>query len=382
MTQPCTDPLAEARALRPLIEAEADATDDAITLTAPVVEAFARSGLFHLMVPAELGGLEAAPGTIIDVFEELSYADGSIGWSVMANASATSYVAFLAPDAAKAIVSVPEGAIAGQFAPNGQLRREDGHYRVSGRYQFGSGIGHATHAGGGGFLLDENDQPETLPSGLPAYMCYFVPRDGIELLDGWDVMGLRGTGSFDYAVKDQLIEPGWAFPIFDNEPRQGGALFRIGAIALAGLGHAGWGLGVAQRALDEIEQMVEAGRARMGGTPLSEQQVFQREFAQKTLALRSVRLLVHDVFERVVDEMERGGSLQPAQMQEMTAATAYMTEVCEAATLFAYRFAGSQGLRNPSLIQRCFRDMFTGGLHVYVDKRTYDDFGKGLLGVS
>jgi hypothetical protein len=69
-------------------------------------------------------------------------------------------------------------------------------------------------------------------------------------------------------------------------------------------------------------------------------------------------------------------------MQEMTAATAYMTEVCEEVTLFAYRCAGSQGLRNPSLIQRCFRDMFTGGLHVYVDRRTYDEFGKGLLGAS
>jgi len=382
MNQPCSEPLAEARALRPLIEAQADATDDAITLTEPVVDAFVRSGLFHLMVPRALGGLEADPDTIIDVFEELAQADGSIGWSVMANASATSYVAFLAPDAAKEIVGKPGGTIAGQFAPNGQLRRDNGHYRVSGRYQFGSGIGHATHAGGGGFLLDANDQPETLPSGLPAYMCYFVPREGIELLGGWDVMGLRGTGSFDYEVREQLIEPGWAFPIFESEPKQGGALFRIGAIALAGLGHAGWGLGVAQRALDEIEKIVEGGRARMGGAPLRDQQVFQREFAQKTLALRSVRLLVHDVFGRIVAEMDRGEALRPAQMQEMTAATAYMTEVCEAVTLFAYRCAGSQGLRNPSLIQRCFRDMFTGGLHVYVDRRTYDEFGKGLLGAS
>ena len=38
---------------------------------------------------------------VLDVFEELAYADGSVGWSLMANASATSYVAFLDEAAAR-----------------------------------------------------------------------------------------------------------------------------------------------------------------------------------------------------------------------------------------------------------------------------------------
>ena len=72
------DPLAEARALRPLIEAEADGSDETLTLTKPLLDGFARTRLFHLMVPAELGGLEADMDTTIDVFEELANADGSI----------------------------------------------------------------------------------------------------------------------------------------------------------------------------------------------------------------------------------------------------------------------------------------------------------------
>jgi len=51
-------------------------------------------------------------------------------------------------------------------------------------------------------------------------------------------------------------------------------------------------------------------------------------------------------------------------------------------TVWAYRLAGSQGLRNPSLIQRCFRDMLTGGLHVFVDRRSYEEFAKGMLGLT
>ena len=77
------DPLSEACALRPLIEAEADAANRDLTLTEPLVEAFTRTQLFHVMVPKELGGLEADSDTLLDVFEELSCADGSVGWTLM-----------------------------------------------------------------------------------------------------------------------------------------------------------------------------------------------------------------------------------------------------------------------------------------------------------
>ena len=118
------DPRALARSLRELFEAEAEATDAGLTLSPAVVEAVTRAGLFHLMVPRELGGSEADTDTILDVFEELAYADGSIGWTVMANASATSYVSFLEPDvAAEMLRGHPEVTTAGQFSPFGSVAR-------------------------------------------------------------------------------------------------------------------------------------------------------------------------------------------------------------------------------------------------------------------
>ena len=141
------DALAEAKKLRPLIESEAEATDRELTLTKPVVEAFTDSKLFHLMVPSELGGLEADSDTIIDVFEELSHQDGSIGWTQMANASATSYCAFLDRAIAEEMVGdKPDQVFAGQFAPRGSAKRDEGGFRVSGSYGFGSGSAHASSA--------------------------------------------------------------------------------------------------------------------------------------------------------------------------------------------------------------------------------------------
>jgi len=378
-----TDPLSLAKSLRPLFEAQADATDTELTMTKPCIDALAKANLFHLMVPKEFGGLEADTDTLIDVFEELAHQDGSIGWSHMANASSTSYCAFLDPAIAREMVAnKPASVFAGQFAPRGQARRAKGGFRVSGSYQFGSGSAHASYLGGGGFVLTDEGAPEMLPIGLPAYLCWFARKDTVEMLGGWDVLGLRGTGSFDYAIPEQVIEEGRAFFLFDPQVKTGGALFRMGATALAGLGHAGWGLGVAQRALDEIEALASGGRARMNGGAIRDQAVFQRTFGEKEMALRSVRLLVHDVFGQIVARLAAGEPMSKPMNADVMGSVAYMTQVAQDVVLFAYQWAGSNGLRNPSVVQRCFRDMFTGGLHIYVDRKSYEDVAKERLGVA
>ena len=55
-------------------------TSSTLPMILPVIDAFTRTGLFHLMVPREFGGSEADTDTILDVFEELAHQDGSIGW--------------------------------------------------------------------------------------------------------------------------------------------------------------------------------------------------------------------------------------------------------------------------------------------------------------
>jgi len=311
-----SDPRADARALRSLVEAEADATDGALTLTPPLVDAFVRTRLFQLMVPQELGGLEADSDTLLDVFEELAHADGSVGWTLMANAAASAYVCFLDPSAAaKMVGSGPDFCAAGQFSPFASVAREDGGYRVSGDFHFGSGVAHARFVGGAGFLLGADRAPETLEDGMPAWLCFFVPRDSIELQGNWDVLGLRGTGSFDYAVREQHVDAGATFWLHSAVVRSGGPLYRIGPVPLAGLGHAGWGLGVAQRALDEVAEIAAGGRARMGQAPLADQPTFQRELGRHVMALQSVRLLVHDVFGRCIERLAAGEPMSPAATQ-------------------------------------------------------------------
>src|SRR5438132_13261142 len=78
------DPKAAARALRPIIEEGAAEAEKCAFIPERVVRAVADAGMWGLLVPRELGGMEVDPETYIDVIEELSYADGSTGWVVMA----------------------------------------------------------------------------------------------------------------------------------------------------------------------------------------------------------------------------------------------------------------------------------------------------------
>ena len=254
------DLLAAARSLRPLVEGEADATDRELTISAPAIEAFAESGLNHLQVPKELGGLEADVDTTLDVLEEVAHQDGSIGWVFMANANATAMCSMFDPDVARQMLEGrPDVVCAGQFVSRGKARRADGGFQVHGRFQFGSGIARATWVGGGALVRDADGNPEANDAGMPKVLAFVVPSDSVEITGNWDVMGLRGTGSFDYSITEQLVEEGRTFWLFDGEPRSGGGVYRLGVVGFAGIGHSGWALGVARRALDEIHDILASG---------------------------------------------------------------------------------------------------------------------------
>ncbi len=376
-----TQPLIAARELRGLIESEADRIEQSQNMTPPIVDALCESGLFRLLVPRELGGFEADSSTILEVCEEIAFADGSVGWSYAQNTTVMAYSAYLAPDHAKRLARAR--AAAGMFAPLGVAHKEAGGFRVSGSYPFGSGCGHSEFMGGTAMEMHDG-QPPAFENGLPLLRAFIVPIERVLIKGNWDVMGLRGTGSFDFEVPEQFVEEGLTFSLFETRPTSGGALYGLGPVPLGTISTCAWALGVARRALHEIVEIVNAGRTRMGGSPLREQQPFQRDLGLHTMALRSARLLAHECYGGAVAAVARGESREGCteRIRETRAAASFVTHVAKAAVVFAYEASGSKGLRNPSRLQRCFRDMFVGASHLVFDERNYVEIAKSRLGLD
>jgi alkylation response protein AidB-like acyl-CoA dehydrogenase len=356
-----TDLVDRARALRELIESEADAAERADTMTAPVIDALRETSLFWLMVPEALGGLETGIVSAITVFEELAYADGSTGWSMMANATATCFAAIYSGDTAIQAMFGGDAPpiVAGMFGPAGQVRPADegDGYVLSGQYQFGSGCAHATWFSAGAMEMHDSELAAT-PAGFPALRVSFVPSDHVDVRGNWDVMGLVATGSFDYVIADEPVEPDFTFLLLEAAHRRGGAHYALGLLGMTAAGHAGFALGVGRRAIDEVVRIARS-KQRLGGEPVAEQQLFQHDLGLHDAAMRD-------------------GAPTLVQAQRMRQATTYATRVAADAARFAYTWAGSSGLR-PGVLQRCFRDIHAGTQHVFVDNNTLTQYAQALL---
>src|SRR5439155_22204210 len=140
------DPIAAARALQPKIQEVAAQIERERQVPASLIADLVHAGLFRMMIPRSLGGAEVDPVTAAQAVEEISVADGSVGWCVMLAAQAALFAGLLPEEHAREIWS-KGGIVAGTARPIGRAvatREPSDGYVVSGRWPFASGSTHAT----------------------------------------------------------------------------------------------------------------------------------------------------------------------------------------------------------------------------------------------
>lgn len=297
--------IARVRALRDLIEKSADANEEATQLSGDVIDALERVELFKIIAPRVVGGMEAHPRQVIDALRTLSYFDGSTGWYCQAAVTGPAVAgAFLGDRAVEEIFfSGQRPTCAGQAAPHGKAERVGDGYRISGSFSFGSGTPNASWIVGG-YVLHENGAP-VLRNGQPIMLIAMAPRSKVEFLGNWNVLGLRGTGSFDFRVLDQVIHRDFAFDAANPEQKRGGPLYGMGFMALPSLCHSSFALGCTRRALDEWAAYATTKKRLPNGT-LSEMETFQKELALAHARLRSAEAYVCSTFENLFSSAGRG----------------------------------------------------------------------------
>lgn len=376
LTTPDAAVLEQARKLAPFIEAEAESCERQGTMPPAVVDALRDGGLFSIMVPRSLGGSEVSAVTALAVFEELTAADASIGWSHMANASTSAFSAYLGDDAVDAMFADHPAIMAGQFSPKGPSVAVDGGYQVQGRYAFGSGTGHADWVGGGTVEMD--GQAPKMVDGRPIIRAFFVPRSEVEFLGGWDVMGLIGTGSFDYAISERVVPAGFTFEITNPHQQRGGTLYGLGVMGMTSIGHSGFALGVSRRAIDEV--LTLAGRKqRMGhATNVAGIERFQYGLGAATAKLKAVRALLFQTFAAAQQQLASEGTLDEELRLGIRQATTHSAHVSAEVVDFAYHWSGADGIR-PGSLQRLYRDTHASTQHIFVDDNTFSEYGRHLL---
>ena len=80
--------------IAPVVREHADQGEQQRHLADPIVEAIREAGLYQMLVPRELGGLQVDPLTFYLVVEALAWMDGSTGWCMFITAAPPSRPCF------------------------------------------------------------------------------------------------------------------------------------------------------------------------------------------------------------------------------------------------------------------------------------------------
>ena len=369
--------MAAVDSVRDTLAAGAQEGDDTGALPQASVDALYESGLLRLKLPHVLGGAEADLVTQLDVLEAVSEIEPSAGWCLMIGAASLGgLAAFLPEDAIDEIfVGGNPPKTCGVFAPMGAAVPVDGGYVLNGRWSFASGIRHSEWVSAGARVVTES---ESQPVQIRATM----RTSDVEIHDNWRVMGLRGTGSCDFSVKDLFVPESFAYNPTDTEPARGGGLYRLGRPGFVTNEHSAFALGVGRKALNAI---LDVGAVKTRGyvsvNPLARRPAFQRMVSEADLKLRGARALNVEILERAWQIACRGQT-PPAPIQaEMRSVCSYTTDVAADVVTQAFRYAGGAALFETSVLQRCLRDINAGAQHQMVSDTAYENHGQFLLGL-
>jgi alkylation response protein AidB-like acyl-CoA dehydrogenase len=365
------DLVERAKAVGHIADRHAEFGDKEGRLAEPVVEALHREGLFGMWVPASVhGGAELDPLSSISVIENLAYGDPSTGWVLMAAALAIGTGAAYLEDGAVAELFGKERlpVIAGQGTRPGNAVPTKGGFNLSGSWSFASGIKHGTHIHTLGLVQGTHDA-----------RIFVLPVERVTLIDNWDVLGLRATGSIDYRIDNVFVPDGYTHPALVDVPKRGGSLYRIGVIGFAIMCHSGWACGIGRRALDEIASAAKSKMGRSGTLATSES--FHQRYAKMEATYRAARALVYEAWSDVKASLDRGEPLSTRQHTLIRLAMAHMNWSSHEVATFAYQSAGTMALRAGTL-QRLYRDMNAGIQHIVCSPPVFQTLGRELAGLA
>lgn len=360
-----------ARDLKPTISALAAAAVPGEPLSDEIVALLVDANLQAVMTPRDVGGLELPLVDCLDVFTELSWADGSTGWCTMANAATIGFFGAWAGNSfADVLFANGVPLAAGQFAPNGTSTPDGDGYVITGDYQFGSGVNHSSWIGAGTLTVVPDDEE-------PSILFALMPRDEVTIDGNWDVLGLEHTASYDYTVRDVHVPTEATFDFFAPIRQRGGPVYDLGVLPLTAVGHAGFALGTTRRALDELTGIATT-KARLGAsTALRDQERFLIELANLETRWQAMNAWAH----ATTTDAERSATsstLDLAQANALRQATVFVNQEGADIARRAYGLSGTSGLRSGPLNQ-AFRDLHAATQHFFAGDGASIDWGRDLM---
>jgi alkylation response protein AidB-like acyl-CoA dehydrogenase len=376
------DYVARARALVPLIEAAGDRIEAERRIVPDVVAALHEAGLFHMLLPPAMGGGGADIVAFNQVIETVAAADASTAWCLGQQIASTQAAGYLDPKIAGEVFGPPHGAVAWGPPSGATAHVSDGGYIVNGRWRFASGSGHCPWIGGHCAVIERDGKPRLDAKGQAVMRTMLFRKERAVWTDIWHTIGLRGTGSNQYEVKDLFVPD--AYTTWRDQPSDrtdDGPLYNIPLLTLYGIGFCGVGLGLARASLDAFMTLAAGKIGRVGRSVLRDNPVIQSEVAKVAGGLHAARAFLRDMLEEIWEAANKDGATLEQRARLRLAITGALDQSVRTVD-FAYTAAASSAIFDGSPFERRFRDMHTVTAQGQAHMSNFESAGQALFGLE
>ena len=377
--------LARVQELLPGIAARAQDADANRVVPQETITELVGAGVFRMLQPKRYGGAEADPVTFYEVVRSVAGACGSTGW-VVGVLGVHPWQLGLFPEEAQDEVwgADPETLVSSSYAPVGRLTPVDGGYRMTGRWSFSSGCDHADWALLGGLVIGAEGKPVD-------FLSVLVPRAEFTVVDVWDTIGLRGTGSNDIVVEDVFVPEHRVMRNYEQAQLRGpgqrvntGPLYKLpfGAMFTSAITApvVGAVAGCYEAYLTAMRNRV---RLSLGGGRFAEDQYAQVAVARAASEIDAAVLQMDRNITELYACAARGEEIPMELRLRCRRDQVRSTERALEAIDILFKTAGGNSLKRGNPIERAWRDAHAGSVHVANDvERALAMYGKGAFGLA
>ncbi|HJR50751.1 MAG TPA: acyl-CoA dehydrogenase family protein [Gemmatimonadales bacterium] len=376
--------LERARSLGPIIREHAVQAEQERRLAPVVIAGLREAGLFRLLLPRSLGGLELDPATCALVVEEVAGFDSAAGWALQAGNEGAWWAARLPTEGAEEIYrDDPSAVVSAAFHPPQQAAEAAGGYRVNGRAPLASNI----HDAGWLFLtalVMDGDHPK-MAGGVPQVIAVYLRAAEVKIVDTWYSLGMRGTDSNDVVMNDVFVPRPRTCPVvpeFEPGTHYRGPLYRIPGISAGGFLIAPVSLAVARNAIGEVKDLAQKKTPLGFNRTLRERPAVQAAIARAEAMLRAARLFFYDTLESAWAQAVRGERFTLEHKADLLLAGVHAATTAAKVTDLMHRIAGTTGIYTRSPLERHFRDAQTLRHHGFLSENRFETVGQFYLGVE
>ncbi|MDE0780613.1 MAG: acyl-CoA dehydrogenase family protein [Alphaproteobacteria bacterium] len=364
------DVLARARALLPVVTERSEKATEERRLPEENVRDFLDAGLFQILQPKRVGGLELDFGMLVEVSAVISSVCASSGWNV-SNIASHHWMLAMWPKEAQDAVWGKNGETADTLIcasvifPAGRAKRVDGGYLLSGRWPFCSGIDPSEWNMLGGMVEPDDDHPKK-----EARM-FLMRKSEHEVIDTWFTSGLQGTGSKDSAADEVFVPEHMTVAADDVKggPTPGsivnpGALYQVPVIAPFPYVLTGTPLGIAEGVYQNYVEGMKARTANYTGARIADLQNVQIKVAEAGAAIDAARMMMLADCDLSMEIARRGEAPDLETKAKFRRNGAYTANLCVEAVNKLYQASGGGGIYTCNPLARAFRDIHAARAHI------------------